>query len=167
MAWPPSLPYPAQSSTWSRPDSAVSRSSAARAVPTGPAKGVAPPAAPPSRRSSSRLSRRSAPSSMSIAEPPSPPGVSSREDPTAAGGVGSIRLVEEPVEPQAARALAAAGLPADAEPDDDAPVGRARPLVRLEDAGPGARHLLLVDEVRLGGRTVETPAGQHGARVDL
>src|SRR4051812_27632445 len=69
MAWPPSLPYPAQSITCSRPDSAPSQSRAACALAACPPRSVAPPAAAPAApifRSCWRLSRRSIWSCSSI-----------------------------------------------------------------------------------------------------
>src|SRR5919204_3153825 len=59
IAWPPSLPYPAQSRTLSRPVSAASRTRAASATAFGPARIAAPPATAPSLRRSSRLRGRS------------------------------------------------------------------------------------------------------------
>src|SRR5439155_25742465 len=59
MVWPPSLPYPAQSSTCSRPLSAARCERAASARPARPAIRPAPPVAAASLRRSSRLSLRS------------------------------------------------------------------------------------------------------------
>src|SRR5438132_3926407 len=74
MAWPPSLPYPAQSSTWRRPLSAARCARAASAKPARPAIRPAPPVAAASLRRSSRLilrSNRSRPSSMAFLSFPS------------------------------------------------------------------------------------------------
>src|SRR2546421_4107483 len=66
IACPPSLPYPGQSSTCSRPDSEPSQSYAACAVPRRPPRRLAPPAAAAIFRSCSRLSRRFSTSCSSI-----------------------------------------------------------------------------------------------------
>src|SRR5438045_1381225 len=80
MAWPPSLPYPAQSSTCSRPESAFSQSSVARAASTRPPNRLAPPAAAATFRSRSRLNRCSIPSCLSTSSPSFFPLVAGRTD---------------------------------------------------------------------------------------
>ena len=68
IACPPSLPYPAQSSTCSLPDSAVANVRIASATPVRPATTPAPPTAPASRSRVCRSNRRSIslPSSSSV-----------------------------------------------------------------------------------------------------
>src|SRR4051794_14003624 len=59
MAWPPSLPYPTQSSTWSRPLSAASRDNAAPAARIRVPNTAVPPAAAASFSRSPLLRPRS------------------------------------------------------------------------------------------------------------
>src|SRR5262249_17994708 len=66
----------------------------------------------------------------------------------------------EQVEGKAAGALAAAGAAPDGEPHNRAAVAPAGAVVGEGEPGTGARHLLLVDEVRLAG--VESLAEQRG-----
>src|SRR5215471_18410714 len=77
------------------------------------------------------------------------------------------RHIDQPVEGEAARSFAAAGLPAHPQPSTDAAIGPARALERLRQARAGARNLLLEHEIGLCRRAIETLAQQYGARLDL
>src|SRR5262249_11645215 len=75
--------------------------------------------------------------------------------------------IDQFIEAKPARALAAAGLPAHAQPRIDTAVHPARPLERLKKTRAGPRHLLLEHEVRLRRGKVEALAQQHRARLHL
>ena len=66
-------------------------------------------------------------------------------------------LVDQPVEAQSARRLAASGLLLRSEPGEDAAGGPSRLRVVLGYAGPRTRHLLFVDEVGLAPGLARVP----------